>query len=84
VNGDEPIVSRAQNVGLREPGAIARGRRATESKKRSKGFNREMCHRLQHRDLDEITLTGPSALNECTQHAVSRIDARNRIGECRT
>src|SRR5271168_2355443 len=51
VNGDEPLVGRAQNVSLCEPRAIARSRRCTEREKRGKRFNRKMRHRLEHRHL---------------------------------
>ena len=48
-----------QDVGLRKPRAIAGGGGIAEGKKSRKRLDGEVCHRLEHRYLDQTTLAGP-------------------------
>src|SRR5712671_7432968 len=84
MDGDEAAIGSAQNIGLCKSRPVARGGCRTEREIRGKGFDRKMRHCLEHRYLDETTLTGPAALNQRAEHAVRGIKSGDRIGKRRT
>src|SRR5450631_2138375 len=79
---NEARIGGSQYVGLRKSRPIARCRSIAESKVGRERLDREMRHRLEHRDLDEATLAGSTALHQRTEHSIGGIDPGNGIGEC--
>src|SRR5271163_2974450 len=81
---DQALISGLQDVGLCESRPITGSGGIVEREKGRKGLNREVRHRLEHRDLDETTLPRPAALNQRAQYAVRCVDSGDRVGERRT
>src|SRR5688572_13055229 len=77
---DQAAVRGPQDVGLREPGPIARLRRSVERKESRERLDGEVRHRFEHRDFDEPAASGAAALEQRSEYAVGRVDAGDRIG----
>ena len=81
VDRNQLRVGRAQDVGLREPRAVARRRRLAEREVCGERLDREVRHRLEHGHLDETTGARAASLEQRAEHAVRRVDTRDRVGE---
>ena len=77
----QAFVRRAQDVGLCEARPVARLRRFAQGEVGGERLDREVRHRLEHRDFDEAALARARALEQRTEDAVCGIDARDRVGE---
>ncbi len=83
MDGDQATIPGAQDVCLRKARTIGGLRHRAQREKCRIRLDREMCHRLEHRDFDHATTAGATAIEQRTEHAVGRIDAGDCIGERR-
>src|SRR5688572_9926051 len=81
MNGQQAMVGGAQDVGLRQARPVARLRRLAEREVGGERLDREVRHRLKHRDLDESALARARALEQRGEDAVRGIDSSDCIGQ---
>src|SRR5581483_3236566 len=83
VNGDQALIGCVYDVGLREPRPIRRGGCVAEREESRERLDREMRHRLEHRDLEVTATTATAALHECRENPLRGVQPGDGVGQRR-
>jgi len=81
VNRNQPLVCRAQDVGLRQPGPVGGGGSLSEREERGEGLDGEVRHCFQHRHFDVTAARGAAPLHQGCEDALRGIKTRDCIGK---
>ena len=83
VDGDEPVVGGAQDVGLREARAVRGFRHGAQREERRERLDGEMRHGFEHGHFHQLAAAAAGAFEQRAQHAERRVDAGDRVGQRR-